>query len=467
MPINIHDPKKNTKSMTIKYNYVNIPIYMNQFESTLKKDGYIKIPYISNVTEPNVTIIDNNVKTDYKTTKLYIVKSQNIITDISYSAELIVEHKSTSNNKTLYTCMLLKSNNELENNTNIDDFIIDSSNSDPKNSNNKKLILQNLTYNNKNDKTIYYHSDNDTDSKVIILTKPFEIKTMFDDSFINLVPKLFTIEPKKYKIIEPVEKKEEEEGFQNKEKTVEGFTKNMYCQPVDMTDLSGGNIVTEPELSIPLDGNYIKNASTSNLVKTAINFISFILVLAMSYIIVPMIYNDYIIGLIEISNAKLKLNRIRSIDIYISFVFIFLIFGLISRGVNENNTYSVIMGFFVALLFVVSFIIIQSKKITTDWLRFTFNQEEPSLITSYYTNISVSDDFFNFIYENFSILYTPITNLLLFFFVYTVFTLFLTSLGSFQEGGLLRSGNGFLYVLLLTVYLTILIQSIINKPSNK
>jgi len=159
------------------------------------------------------------------------------------------------------------------------------------------------------------------------------------------------------------------------------------------------------------------------------------------------------------------LTLIRSMDIYTCFVFIFLILGLISRGVSENNISSIMMGFFTALLFIISFIIIQSRKITTDWLRMTFNQEEPSQVVTYYTNISVSDDFFNFIYENFSSLYQPITNILLFFFVYSMFILFLTALGSFKDGGLLQSGNGFIYILLFTIYLTILVQSVINKPA--
>jgi len=463
MPFKIkcfNDAKNFSDNIIISYNYVDIPIYINQFENIVDKDGFIKIPYVSNTTEPNVTINNKNVKTMYKTKNLYIIKSQNLIEDLSYSAELIVEHKSMTNDKKLYTCFLLTSKTELEQKTNIDDLIIDSSNNRKNVSTPKQLLLQNLIVNNKKDKTIFYESNNNS---VIILTNPFEIQSTFGSNFISLTPKLFDIDSPNYKIIVP----KEEEGFQNQyqQSGIEGFTKNMYCQPVDMTDLSGGGITTEPELSIPLDGNYIKNASTSTLVKTAINFCAFVLILGLCYVIIPIVYNDYIIGLIEINNAKLKLNRIRSIDIYTCFVFIFLILGLISRGVNENNISSIMMGFFTALLFIISFIIIQSRKITTDWLRMTFNQEEPSQVVTYYTNISVSDDFFNFIYENFNSLYQPITNILLFFFVYTMFILFLTALGSFKDGGLLQSGNGFIYILLFTIYLTILIQSVINKPA--
>jgi len=458
MPININDSKKINNDVIINYNYASIPIYINQFENTLQSDGFIKIPYVSNSTDPNVVTVENNISVQYKTSKLYIIKSQNIVRNVSYSAELIVEHKSTTNDSTLYTCFLLDSNNNLEKPTNIDQLILDASNNGNNNPNNKEISLQSLVYNNKNNKTIYYKSNN---KKIIIFTNPFPIQTVFDSSFANLTPGLFPINPEDYKIIEPME------GFQTRENLIEGFTKNMYCQPVDMTDLSGGSITKEPELSIPLDGNYIKNASTNTIVKTAINFVSFVLVLSISYLIIPIIYNDYVIGLIEFTNPKSKMNRIRSIDIYICVIFIMVIFSMISQGITDNNTVSVIMGFFIGLFFIISFVIIQSKKITTEWLRNTFNESEPAIISTYYTNISVSDDFFNFIYDNFIILFRPFTNIFLFFFIYSTCVGFLALMGSFKEKGLLASGNGFIYILLFSIYLTIVIESIINKSYKK
>jgi hypothetical protein len=38
-------------------------------------------------------------------------------------------------------------------------------------------------------------------------------------------------------------------------------------------------------------------------------------------------------------------------------------------------------------------------------------------------------------------------------------------MGAFNEKGMLRTGGGHIYLLLFTVYLTILLQSIINRPS--
>lgn len=464
MPININDPKKYKNDIKIDYNYSSIPIYINQFENNIQNGGFIKIPYISNSNDPNVITTYNGQSTQYKTNALYIINSQHLIKDISYSAELIVENKSTTNNSILYTCFLLDSSNNLNKFTNIDELIMDASNNGNNSPTTKKISLKNLIDNNNKNKTIYYKPD--ANSKVIILTNPYQIQTVFDASLVSLIPPLFNIVPTEYKIIESFE------GFQNEnqnenENIIEGFTKNMYCQPVDMTDLSGGSITTEPELSIPLDGNYIKNASTNTIIKTAINFMSFVLVLALSYLIVPMLYNDYVIGLIDITNVRMKMNRIRSIDIYICVVFILITFGLISRGITENSQTSTVIGFFLGLFFVISFMIIQSQKITVDWLRNTFNNIEPALISSYYTNVSVSEDFFNFVYENFTVLYSPFTNLFLLLFVYSISVLFLGMIGFFKDNGIMTSGNGHLYVFLFSIYITIALNTIISKQSKK
>jgi len=188
------------------------------------------------------------------------------------------------------------------------------------------------------------------------------------------------------------------------------------------------------------------------------------MVLAISYIIVPVIYNEYIIGLIEISNAKLKMNRIRSIDIYICVIFVLMTFGLISKGITNNSTISVVIGFFIGLFFIISFVIIQSKKITPEWLRSTFSEVEPALITSYYTNVSIAEDFFSFISDNFTILYSPFTNLILLIFIYSTCLSFLAFIGSFSEGGIMTTSNGHLYLLILSIYITIAIHTTISKP---
>lgn len=449
MPININDTTKYKNDVQISYNYNSIPIYINQFKNTIKSDGFIKIPYASNGTDPNVIIVDDNKTLQYKTTDLYIIKSQNLV-DISYSAELVVQHKSITNDNTLFTCFLLDSSNSFDEKTNIDELVNDSLNNGKNSPPNKTLSLQNVTTN--TEKTIYFKPD--SNNTVIILTKPFIIQTVFDSSLNNLVPPLFNTSPTDYKIIEPIVEK-----FS----TIEGFTKNMYCQPVDMTDPSG-EIVAGANLSIPIDGKYSPNNATNNIIRTAINFMSFVLVLGLSYVMIPVIYNDYIIGLINIGDAQLKLTRIRSIDIYTTVVFIFCIFGLISQGIESNNSARTVLGFFMGLFFIISFVIIQSKKISPEWFKSVGLQIEEEKITSLYTGITVSEDFFKFMYENFMLLFS-FQNFMLLLFIYSLILSFLAILGGTKKNGFLTSGNSHLYILLLSVYITIAIDTVSKRKS--
>jgi len=160
------------------------------------------------------------------------------------------------------------------------------------------------------------------------------------------------------------------------------------------------------------------------------------------------------------------MNRIRSIDIYICFIFIMCIFGLISQGINENNPNSTIMGFFLGLFFVISFVIIQKEKIVGPWMKNTFNISDESVINEYYTNISVSDDFLKFISENATIVFFTFGGIIQFLFVYGIILLFLALLGSFNKGGIMTSGNGLLYVFLVSVYISIVIHSLHEKQKD-
>jgi len=444
MPININDTTKYKNDVQLSYNYNSVPIYINQFKNTIKSDGFIKIPYASNGTDPNVIIVDDNKTLQYKTTDLYIIKSQKLI-DISYSAELIVQHKSTTNEKVLFTCFLLDSSNNLDTTTNIDTFINDSENNGKNSPPNKTLSLQNLITTNSG-KTIYFKPDDNT--TIIVLTIPFIIQTVFDSSLNNLVPPLFETSPTDYKIIEPIVEK-----FS----TIEGFTKNMYCQPVDMTDPSG-EIIAGASLSIPLEGKYSPNNATNNIIRTAINFMAFVLILGFTYMMTPIIYNDFMIGLIQ-TTATAKLIRIRSIDIYTCIIFILLVLGFISQGVSDNNPNSTILGFFLGIFFIISFVIIQSKKMTGTWFQDTFSPDPNTTIKTYYSNINIQstiEDFFKFISENFMIFFGNLTTGLMAMFTFLcIFYL----MGSFKKGGIMSTGNGLIFLILFVIYLTILIST--------
>ena len=92
-------------SDTVQFNYYPTTFYKNQYQNTIKTSGYIRIPYTSKPNEANIAVLGSG----YVTTNLWITQPIHVIDQMSYDAELVIEHKSLTNyNDPLYTCFLLK-----------------------------------------------------------------------------------------------------------------------------------------------------------------------------------------------------------------------------------------------------------------------------------------------------------------------------------------------------------------------
>lgn len=98
---------------------------------------------------------------------------------------------------------------------------------------------------------------------------------------------------------------------------------------------------------------------------------AFGLLFGFSFLMTPIIYNDFIIGLIEYSGQG-KLDRLRSIDMYICLVFIIISLGFIYFGITGLVPNLVVIGFFIGLFFIISMGIIQAKKISGSWFKDIF-----------------------------------------------------------------------------------------------
>ena len=105
MSFNSEDSTKINNNIKINYNYSNNTVNTNQILHTLKDDGYLQVSFVSN-GPANVTL---NTK-QYQSTNLYIISSHNLIQDLSYNAELVIEHLPMTNDNSakLYKCFLLK-----------------------------------------------------------------------------------------------------------------------------------------------------------------------------------------------------------------------------------------------------------------------------------------------------------------------------------------------------------------------
>ena len=458
MSIDINNTTYLKNDVKISYNYTSIPLYVNQFENTVNNGGFIKIPYVSNSNEANVIIVDEkNQSIQYKTEKLYITKSQNIIKDLSYTAELIIEHKSTTNDHTLFIIFLLESRESLDTKTNIDEIITASSTNGKNTPSSNNVSFQNLIDNNKKDKTVYYVDNKNT---VIIFTKPYVIQSKFESSFITINPPLFTISPKKYKIMEPVQGFQNIQGFQTIEGFQEGLTQSVYCQPVDMTDPSGGEVTAEAELSIPLVGEYTPNDATNSAIRTAINLMAFVIVLGFTYMFTPILYNDFMIGLIQLKGQS-KMMRIRSIDFFISIIALIFIFGLISSGVNENNANYTTVGFFLGIFYIFSFLIVQTTKMSGSWFEKTFKVGDE--VKANYSNVTAYatiTDLIQFLFDNMTLF---IANYMLGAIVtFVLFCIFYIT-GAFKKGGIMNTPFGVMLYIILIITITVTAKSSDNK----
>jgi hypothetical protein len=449
--------KESQKDFDIYYTYTTNKIYKT--ENTIPTLGYLSVSYKCQKCDQDVIIINKNNKSDrklYKTTNLYITKSQKLVKDISYDFDFIIKQQLINDEtKILYTCFLLKSNISTETN-NIDhliDFILKNSKNEPS----IDFTLIDLVSKNNDNYSIYYEIDSNT--KVVILTTPINIRSVPDPSFSDLFLPLFNITPRSYDVIKQPINEDFHKIYDIRAGTKpvgkEGMTSTAYCQPIDMTDSKGETIKDDPQLNIPLIGRYSPNDATNNVIRTAINFMAFTIVLGFTYLLAPIIYNDFIIGLIEYTGQG-KMDRLRSIDIYICFIFIMLTFGFITIGVQKNISNSTIIGFFIGLFFIISMTIIQSKKISGAWFNEVFDTDDAN-----YENISFGEDFGKFFMENFSIL---ISNYILVLFIVVISFLILFIFGFFNNG-IFTDKNSFIFVSLipLDIYIIILIATLKNK----
>lgn len=93
----------------IRLDYYETTIQSFPFEKTPTQGGYIKIPFPNarGMVDPNIILSQTNEK--FKTENLYIIRNSHSISSNLYDGELILEHKSLTNqDKTVYLVFLLK-----------------------------------------------------------------------------------------------------------------------------------------------------------------------------------------------------------------------------------------------------------------------------------------------------------------------------------------------------------------------
>jgi hypothetical protein len=365
---------------TINYNYENTTFYKNQFEKTLENGGYIKIPYASKSNNPN--ILSNQLfDGQYVTKNLYVTKKIHTIKNVKFDGELVIEHKSLTNNEVpLYTCFILKTSSTVSDSTNIDKLIQGT---------NDISIDFNRYIEGKN--AIFYKTSNEN---VVIFPTPISVASIFDN---YKSPPIMSSRINEYSIVNV------KSNLGNiREKTTEGFKEGAtsdyidvatYCQPIDEEDPTIG---TSADVMIPVDGKVSINKATTSQLSTALNFFGFFILVLFVVIVVPTMY-QYFIVLLVLDNkynevpftSQELLNRLSAVDIVFGFMLFMFSFSLINNGIINNIPINTVVGFYVFLFFIASFIVLQYQRIfnETEFLKKFVSTGPPPDISNIHPDI--------------------------------------------------------------------------------
>jgi hypothetical protein len=338
----------------INYNYESRTFYKNQFEKTLANGGYIKIPYASKSNTPN--ILSNELfDGQYITKNLYIIKNIHTIKNIKFDGELVIEHSSLTNNEApLYTCFLLKTSSTNSESSVIDKLI--------QGTNDVSIDINSYI---KDKSAIFYKTTNEN---VVIFPTPISVTSLFDNyksppmmssqineySIVNVKSNLGNIEDKKL------------EGFKERGSS-EYIDVATYCQPIDEEDPTIG---TSADVIIPANGKVSINKATTSQLSTALNFFGFFILVLFVVIVVPTMY-QYFIVLLVLDNkynetpftSQELLNRLSAVDIVLGFLLFMFSFSLINNGIVNNEPINTVVGFYVFIFFIASFIVLQYQRI--------------------------------------------------------------------------------------------------------
>jgi hypothetical protein len=340
-------------TVEVFYNYPNKSIYRTEFEKDTIKDGYMKMTYSSN--SPNITLSTSKSNTNYTATNLYIFQGSNRhrITKYDYQAIMVIEHNPTTNGfRKLYTCFPLATTGAF---SPIDKLIIGQDSVELNLNNLIKGEIKTALYENKG---IIY---NDI---VVIFDKPIYVTSALDQ--FSTGPTMFS-ELSHIKDI-PCGGMREEEGvsslFSAEDKIREGMTDvPVYCTPID--ELEDAKEFSK-QIVMPVIGSFAESLKAIQIFYYAINFVTFFLVLIISYFVVPLIYlygfAAKIVQHTDIDNLKTKNCSPMPFYIFIILLLIgdILLFS-VGSGSNESNNFETYYAMTILLMICLFFLIIRSK----------------------------------------------------------------------------------------------------------
>jgi hypothetical protein len=314
---------------------------------------FIKANFNGGGSTPNVVYTKSNTTVNFKATQLFVYGNVHSRNGISYAGELIIKNDpltNASSTPSIYMCFILSNNsNNLE--TGIDKII-----NDAEKNKEKTPISVDLNTGGEGESTyIVYKAANNSGIPclVVLFTTPIQIKSNLS-GFSNNCDSLF-VTPNNNLTYSIVSSK------------IEGDW--MEC---DYVPIESAAVTT---YSLPIQSSLIKDSNSMDSLRTTIMFVTFFIICVLAYFLIPTIYLAILSKLIKDDNASVKMSPVKKkkivlyMDYVLSFVFggtglILICVGAFSDPTKVENTGDILLtGFAFSIIYIISYIIIQARKL--------------------------------------------------------------------------------------------------------
>lgn len=392
-----------TKSITLNYGDAMI--------TNIDKSGYVcNGNYESNSQEPQLIYKDGKITYNCKADKVYFANNIHSIGGVVMDGELIVHHTASSSAgapyNDIYTVFPLHSSsnpaNQLDGIMSVASVMnkLTTLSVGGLNEMNPHTLSKPLNLNNLIEDGLFIeyesafkgrNSRSPPDSIVLLSTTPIEVNTIpsisFDASdyivYQNPVYKLVnaSVNKKKEGFVGEMAKNFASEKLYGK--ITEGFVEgletadvndmlsNMECELIPY-DMSGNQDIVKTYL---VESTFFDEQTTNNAIVMMKYFLFFVFFMVIVYVVIPYFYIILAIRAIPrgVNALMERLKLLAGMELFFQFllssiVFIFLLLAQIYHDGKNSRTYNMV-GFFTLIFLLVSYLLIEIQKVTTNLLK--------------------------------------------------------------------------------------------------
>ena len=358
--------------------------YLNTFTGASQNTSdNLYVNYYNPTNKPNLFFPDSTTSYSSKYISIYSLIHNNILNvtcdangnriNSNIIGEMVIEHDSITGYGKVYTCFLLQKSGNSTAKNDIDNIVFNNSASENDKKETIKLKLNGLI---QTSNCISYSTGYNI---IIVFTKPITINSNTATSIQKYpsMSSLFANKPKdntSYNIINKtsglggsaIGKKDDDEIY-------------IDCKP---TGASNEDIAT---YNVPINSEYTQDAQKLDFMKTTINLCMVIIFLLLTYFLVPFGYKMVVIDNVnkfinedkdnyksEVEKVGVPVDRfvrIRSADTLLTIISSMIFTYLLYTGIKKNDFDMILLSLYFALIYGLSFSMIQFSKTSIDFMR--------------------------------------------------------------------------------------------------